>query len=73
MERKLFISELRAVLAYLETHRDEIRTARAWPWSYSGRVQSSQAELVDVNFQEAKRAGDKSSGTTKESVRLIKR
>jgi hypothetical protein len=72
MERKLFINELRAVLAYLQTHRDEIRAARAWPWSYSGRVESSHADPVDVDFREIKHPGEKSSGTTKKSVRLIK-
>jgi hypothetical protein len=72
MQRVLFISDLRAVLAYLEAHREEIKIATAWPWSYSGRIRQPPPEPMDVDFSEVKLTGAKSSRKSKESVRLIK-
>jgi hypothetical protein len=71
MERVLFISDLRAVLAYLEAHREEIKIATVWPWSYSGRINPAP-ETVDVNFTEVSPMRPKSSRKSKEPVRLIK-
>jgi hypothetical protein len=72
--RRLFISDLRAVLAYLEAHRDEIKIARAWPWSYSGRARSDhkKAQPVDVEFREVKNSKGKASSARQDSVRFIK-
>ncbi|HKJ62958.1 MAG TPA: hypothetical protein VKA94_13370 [Hyphomicrobiales bacterium] len=72
MDRKLFVSDLRAVLAYLNTHKDEIKTARAWPWSNSGNVLSRAMEPLDVDFNEIKSSKEKTSQRKKDSVRLIK-
>jgi hypothetical protein len=71
MRRKLFVSELRAVLAYLETHCDEIKIARAWPWSYSGPIVPPTLP-TDVEFTEVKGAKAK---TTRKSqpMRLIEK
>jgi hypothetical protein len=74
VERRLFISDLRAVLAYLEAHRNEIKLARAWPWSYSGRATSDhkQTQPVDVEFHEVKSSKGKTSPKRQDSMRLIK-
>ncbi|MDP9131215.1 MAG: hypothetical protein M3N35_12600 [Candidatus Binatota bacterium] len=75
MERKLFISELRAVLAYLEAHRDEIKIARAWPWSHPRRVESPQesASPTDVEFSEVKGTKAKTARKTSQPMRLVEK
>ena len=75
MERKLFISELRAVLAYLEAHRDEIKIARAWPWSYSGSTGAPQEPPLptDVEFTEVKGTKAKTARKTSQPMRLVKK
>ncbi len=73
MSRDLFVSELRAVLAYMETNRDEIKVARAWPWSHSSRAQPNRESLqpTDVEFSEVKGAKDKTARKTSETMRLV--
>lgn len=73
MRRDLFVSELRAVRAYMEANRDEIKIGRAWPWSYSGRAQPNKEPFqpTHVEFSEVKGANGKTARRTGESMRLV--
>lgn len=73
MSRDLFVSELRAVLAYMEINRDEIKTARAWPGSYFERAQPRQEPFqpTDVEFSEVKGAKGRTARKTGGTMRLI--
>jgi len=71
---ELFISELRALLAYLETNREEIRAASSWPWPLGRRTKTRKSELLDAEFTEVDDTGGKkaSSKRQKQNIRLLK-
>ena len=71
MYRKLFVSELRAILVYLEARREEIKIARAWPLSYAARAQPNQEppQPADVEFSEGTKG--KAARKTGETMRLV--
>lgn len=74
LSTELFISELRALLAYLETNREEIRTASSWPWPFGRRVKTRESEPLDAEFTEVDDTGGKkaSSKRQKQNIRLLK-
>jgi hypothetical protein len=76
LPRRLFVSDLRAVLTYLEVHRDAIKLARAWPWSYSGRAGPAQKPVHrpgDAEFSEIREAKSKTGRNVREPMRLVQK
>jgi hypothetical protein len=74
LKRELFISDLRAVLTYLEANREEIDAVGSWPWPFARRRKAATSEPVDAEFTEVDESGRKkpASGCQKHNVRLLK-
>ena len=74
LERKLFISDLRAVLTYLEMNREEIAAGGPWPWPLAHRRKANTKEPVDAEFTEVHDGASQkpTSRQQKQNVRLFK-
>jgi hypothetical protein len=70
----LFISDLRAVLTYLEANREEIVATSSRPWPFGRRMKTAINEPLDAEFTEVGERSPKESASKRraQNVRLLK-
>jgi len=73
LRRDLFISDLRAVLTYLEANREEIAASGSWPWPFVRRGKANAEAPFDAEFTEVDEGARQkpTSRRQKQNVRLL--